>query len=361
VNIPGWRSKRKIVIIESDDWGSIRMPSKEVFHALLKKGIRIDLLSYNKYDSLASEEDLALLFEILYSVKDKYGNPALITANTIVANPDFDKIHAAGFNDYFYEPFTETLKRYPKHAKSFELMQQGMNEGVFKPQFHGREHLNVFRWIKALKNDVENVRTAFNYRMYDLSDSIKISENSFMEAFNYESESELSYQQQSIVEGTNLFEKLFGYRSKTFIAPCYIWSNHLNSTLLNCGIEGFNGNWIQLEPVSGKEHRFEKRFHFTGQKNKLMQHYLVRNVSFEPSQNEKFDNVGNALIRIKDAFRYGKPAIISTHRVNFIGFIDPKNRNKNLPQFHDLLKMIVKLWPDVEFMSSDQLLNIIQN
>lgn len=26
-NLPGWRTNRKIVVIESDDWGSIRMPS----------------------------------------------------------------------------------------------------------------------------------------------------------------------------------------------------------------------------------------------------------------------------------------------------------------------------------------------
>lgn len=31
LNIPGWRTNRKIVVIESDDWGSIRMPSQEVY------------------------------------------------------------------------------------------------------------------------------------------------------------------------------------------------------------------------------------------------------------------------------------------------------------------------------------------
>jgi len=31
VNIPGWRTNRKIVVIESDDWGSVRMPSREVY------------------------------------------------------------------------------------------------------------------------------------------------------------------------------------------------------------------------------------------------------------------------------------------------------------------------------------------
>jgi len=29
LNLPGWHTNRKIVVIESDDWGSIRMSSAE--------------------------------------------------------------------------------------------------------------------------------------------------------------------------------------------------------------------------------------------------------------------------------------------------------------------------------------------
>jgi hypothetical protein len=34
-NIPGWRTNRKIVVIESDDWGAICMASKEISDMLL--------------------------------------------------------------------------------------------------------------------------------------------------------------------------------------------------------------------------------------------------------------------------------------------------------------------------------------
>ena len=37
VNFRGWNTKSKIVVIESDDWGSIRTPSKEIYNHLLKK------------------------------------------------------------------------------------------------------------------------------------------------------------------------------------------------------------------------------------------------------------------------------------------------------------------------------------
>ena len=38
-NIPGWRTNRHIVVIESDDWGSIRMSSIENFNKMLKAGM----------------------------------------------------------------------------------------------------------------------------------------------------------------------------------------------------------------------------------------------------------------------------------------------------------------------------------
>ena len=62
INIPGFRTNRKIVIFESDDWGYIRMPSKKVYNQLLTDDIRVDNCPYNRYDSLASEDDLTFLF-----------------------------------------------------------------------------------------------------------------------------------------------------------------------------------------------------------------------------------------------------------------------------------------------------------
>ena len=37
--IPGWSTRRKLVIFESDDWGSIRMPSVETYKSLHAAGI----------------------------------------------------------------------------------------------------------------------------------------------------------------------------------------------------------------------------------------------------------------------------------------------------------------------------------
>src|SRR5690554_2726796 len=84
----GWKTDRKIVVIESDDWGSIRIPDKDTYERSLKKGIRLDKCHYCKNDTLASKDDFDALYNVLRKYKDKNDQHPIITANTIVANPD---------------------------------------------------------------------------------------------------------------------------------------------------------------------------------------------------------------------------------------------------------------------------------
>jgi hypothetical protein len=130
-NIPGWRTKRRFVVIESDDWGGIRVSSRDAFKHFLKKGYPVDECPYNSNDMLESQTDLAMLFEVLSSVKDRNGHPAMITANQIMANPDFDRIQSNDFQKYYYEPFEKTLQRYPDHNKVIDLYRAGFDNKIF--------------------------------------------------------------------------------------------------------------------------------------------------------------------------------------------------------------------------------------
>ena len=361
INIPGFRTNRKIVIFESDDWGCIRMPSRKVYNQLLADGFRIDNCAYNRYDSLASEDDLTCLFEVLLKHKDKNGKHPIFTVNTVVANPDFEKIKLSEFNDYHYEPFTKTLEKYPDHKNSFKIWKQGIKSNIFEPQFHGREHINVKRWMRSLKKNNSFVKLAFKNQMYDLSKNERISEISFMDALNFEETNELQFQKKSISEGLNIFEDVFGYKASSFIPPCYIMSNNLSSHLATCGIKSIQGNYYQLEPLVGKEHKFKKHLRYLGQKNNVNQTYLMRNAFFEPSSNPTYDWNGDVLKRAASSFFWRKPLIINSHRLNYIGYIDPKNRERNLLKLNRLIIELLKKWPDIEFMSSSSLNYIISN
>lgn len=353
INIPGWCTNRKIIVIESDDWGSIRMPSKEVYNKLKEQGYCVDFHPYEKFDSLASEEDLTALFEILLKYKDINGNHPVFTANCVVANPDFEKIKKNNFQKYYYEPFTQTLKRYGHHYNSFELWKQGIRDNIFIPQFHGREHLNVAAWMDALQKNDQDIRLAFNYGMIGLfpKNDHRVG-NQMMVALKYNNVSEISNLDHILVDGLNLFEKIFGFRSKTFIAPCYTWSPENEKTLMDNGIKLLQGSYRQIIPNSNN------KTHLMGSKNRYGQYYFIRNCFFEPTLLTEF-SISKCLCEIKMAFRWNKPAIISSHRVNYIGSIFQENRELNLRYLDKLFIEILKKWPDVEFMSSDKLLEIV--
>ncbi|MEL7221593.1 MAG: hypothetical protein AAGJ93_09760 [Bacteroidota bacterium] len=361
-NLLGPRTKRKILIIESDDWGSIRMPSSEVYRHLATKPYQVEKDPYLKYDSLASNDDLTALFEVLSSVQDKQGNAAKITANCVVANPDFEAIRAANFKAYSYEDFRATLARYPRHDKAFAYWQEGMEKQLFQPQFHGREHINIYQWMQALQQGDPLLHEAFDHQMISISSVPCKMTFGYMEGLDYFSEEEKTTKSEVLEDGLRLFEAAFGYTSKSFIANCYVWDSDLESVLKTHGVDFIQGIIKQLIPdLNSEDHAYQYRYHYMGQKNKLGQRYLIRNVFFEPSMEPQKDWLTEVIARIDVAFRLGKPAIIGSHRLNYIGHIDEENRTKNLKLLKELLQQIVTKWPDVEFKSTDQLEEVYRN
>jgi hypothetical protein len=359
--IPGWRTKRKIVVIESDDWGSIRMPSKQVYDQFLKLGIPVDKDCYCKYDSLENESDLMSLFEVLSSFKDINGNSPVFTANTIVANPDFDKIRESNFQTYYFEMFTETLKRYPNHAGLLNLYKEGINKKLFYPQFHGREHININLWMDALRRKNKFALLAFDSKSFAIPPSLNSRlEIDYMIALNFTDSGEKEEKKKILDEGLSIFEQLFNYPSRSFIAPSYTWHSDLNPFLAEKGVSYLQGIPFQYQPDISSGSGELKKFHYCGQHNKFSQVYLVRNCHFEPSLNETTDWIDDCLHRINTAFKWNKPAIISTHRLNYIGAIDPSNRDRNLDLLKSIFSAIQKKWHDVEFLTSVQLGDLIR-
>ena len=359
-NIPGWRTNRKIVVFESDDWGSVRMSSKKAFENLVNKGYDLANCPYNRFDSLETNEDVELLADALHQVKDYKWHPAKITLNNCVANPNFDQIRSDRFEQYTYEPFTATYEKYSYSERVLELYKQGVKEGVLQMQFHGREHLNVSRWMKALQNGDKPVKDAFDEGVF----SPKIAKRTgyameYMDALDYDSEVEANEKKEIISDGLKLFREVWGFNSKSFIAPTYRWDKSIEEVLKQEGVEYIQGQTAQLHPKIEVGYTQRKIYHYTGQKNRQQQVYLVRNVQFEPSTDSSKDWVDAAMHQIKLAFRMSKPAIICSHRLNYVGRLDQSNRDSNLTSLIALLQRIKKKFPQVEFMGSDQLGDII--
>lgn len=356
INSRGQRTSKKVLVIESDDWGSIRIPNKEVQEYLLKESLIKSTDPFSTFDCLESAHDYEALFEVLKNHKDRLGNRPVLTANMVMANPDFEKIKANQFQSFYYEYFPKTHESYYPNQRTFETLKIGIEQKLIFPQFHTREHLNAMQWLKRLQTGDERFLKAFNVNCFAIDDLHKGNNRAnLMASYDYQNEVELDFVKKSIIEGLQLFEQTFGFTSKTTIAPCYVWNEPIEDVLHQHGVKSLQSSYIQQKNGNGKHQRI---WQMMGRRNKLSQKYFVRNVLFEPALSKNIHWVEKAMESIEIAFFWGKPAILGSHRINYVSGLSKENRDSNLEQLNELLKRVLIKWPDIEFINSEQLLEL---
>lgn len=353
----GWKTTEKFVVFESDDWGSIRTSNQFALEELKKVGVKTDNCHYMTFDSLESKTDIESLMNVLKSFKDADGNHPIFTFNTIVANPDFNAIFKSQFNDYYFEPFTDTYKRL-RGTDTIDMWNLGIKEKLIYPQFHGREHVNIKRWLNDLKSGRQDTLVGFNNEMFGISGHVvEKKRGSYLAVFDEIGEN-IDEIDKIINNGLNIFYKTFGFYPLTFIAPNYIWSSKVETCAFNYGIIAMQGSLTQILPTIN-ENRTKIRSNYTGKISSEGIGYITRNVSFEPSSDDKKNWVDSALKQMEIAFSQNRPAIIDTHRVNYIGELNELNRTNGLTLISQLLNKMLKKWPEIKFINSAELASII--
>lgn len=362
-NIYGWKTNRKIVVFSVDDYGNVRVDSRKARQEMDKAGLKT-LSRFDAYDSLETREDLEILYDALTSVYDKNGHYAVFTPFAVPCNIDFERIAYEGYKQYRYELLPVTFKKLSAlqpsaYENTWELWKEGIDKGLMVPQFHGREHLNLKIFNeKLVKRDYEII-TALNNRSYTSISKSGYSTIKYTAAFDFW-EFEENYAFKNIIhDGLNAFESVFGYRAVHFNPPGGREHPVIHSYLKESGIQYIDTPFLKTEH-QGKG-KYKKVLNYTGKKNKLGLIYQVRNIVFEPTEDRGFDWVNFTLKQIETAFNYNRPAIISSHRVNFSGHINSENRKKGIKALKELLKKIVQKWPDVEFVSANKLGNLMVN
>lgn len=343
----------KVIVFESDDWGSIRISSKEDQEYLYSFGIDFNEDQYTMYDGLETNEDIDILCETLLRFKNSDGYHPKFTLNTVCANPDFNKIAASNFSTYFYEPITKTYSNYSNSDKVLEKINLGINEKIVYPQFHSREHVNVDLWLSLLNSKDRYFSEAFKRGIFALG-SKYTSEYGKHIAATYDT-SNVEYVKSSILSGSELFFEIFGYKSITYIPNNYVWNPDWDHFLIDAGILHIQGmKYLLLSKEKVNQKRKILRL-YNGKMNKLGQTYSVRNCTFEPLSCSY--SLDKTLFEIKSSFLFNKPAIISTHRANFTSRLGPRSRDKSIKELSSLIKYILKKWPNVKFLSSNDYLS----
>ena len=355
-NIPGWRTDRHIIVIESDDWGSIRTRSRSDYDEMIKAGLQLDTI-FTKYDCLESNTDLERLFEVLGKYKDSTGRHPVFTPMCIVANPNFEAIKDKDFTEYIYESITETCKRYPNHDRVLNLWHEGVKNRLFVPALHGREHFNYSRWMENISTN-KGMRIAFEHQSIGSNCYKGELIMEYLGAFKPSHRSDLPMLQQVVLDAGHLFEKVCRYKPTHFIAPNAEPAYGLDPSFAQIGIKYMTNAKLRHHDMG--DSRYRREFIWLGKYYKELDIInITRNGAFE-QVDPGHDWLSECMGDISCAFSFKKPCIISSHRVNYIGSIDEKNATNGLLKLDELLKEILKRWPDVEFMTSTELGEIIR-
>jgi len=360
-NLRGWKTRRKLLVIESDDWGAIRMPGPEAYRGLLEAGIRVDRSRYDSLDCLENRDDLQALLNVIDDHRDASGRPAIFTLNTVMGNPDFKAIEADEFQRFHHQNLFESYRHY--HDEDLkEDWGKAMTDGLIRPQFHAREHLNSPLWMSDLKAGHEETRLAFRHGFYGLKTRTgSPRQKNYLAAYWPDSPEHLADITKILDDGLSQFRETFGFDSATFVGCNYVWPEAIEVQLRERGVMLLQTQRGHSQPDPYSNGSIRIRRHHTGETNRYGQRYAVRNVRFEPYLDENTDWASRALAEISQSFRLNRPAVVCSHRINYVGGMDLEQRKRNLRQLNRLLDGTLERWPEVEFITSDELAELMQD
>jgi hypothetical protein len=329
------RISRKIVVIESDDWGLEMASNADAVEALRSRWGLLKLTRWST-DALETTEDLTRLYEVLQRYQPKFARPPVITANFITHNIDYtspDDLRfipiSTGFNDGL-----EDVR---------DMYRAGMANGFISPELHGYCHYD----LDKLRSYLETPAGQESFRRRFLTGEATIAGRLSM--FRGELSERNSHTARGLEEAQTTFSAMFGRPANWIIPPHFILDCSVVSSLRTNQILGVQASnrLLTADGRSYAEPLFRSRRGLV---------WSSRNCRLDPHPHYGW-NASACLKSIKVAFEGQMPAVIDFHRVNFSGRLARSYRDTSLEQLDAVLNGVSKEWPDAEFWTSGDILN----
>ncbi len=122
---------------------------------------------------------------------------------------------------------------------------------------------------------------------------------------------------QAVAEETATWQLIFGQPPKVVVPPTFVWTREVETAWMAAGVEVIitPGRRYTHRDGAGQPAAEEGPIH-NGQIAGEETRYLVRDIYFEP---ERGHTAAQALEAASQRFLLGRPALLETHRSNFIG------------------------------------------
>lgn len=318
--------RRPVLVIESDDWG----PGPD-WHA----------------------ERLAQIRQCLARHRDTEDRPAVMTLGVVLAAPDTE---AMGQNDLSVYHRT-TLADVRCHLL-LEQMQAGSVDGVFALQLHGMEHYWPPALLHAARED-ERLQAWLTGDIFPPYEALPPAlQSRWLDGSRLPSQP-LSVEeiQLAVAEETAAWQLIFGQSTRVVVPPTFVWTREVEAAWVAAGIKVIitPGRRYTYRDMAGLPAAEAGELH-NGQIAAGEACYLVRDIYFEP---ERGHTAEQALEQASRRFLYGRPALLETHRSNFIG--SESEFLESLARMDELLCAARRRWPGLTFLSPEALARIYRD
>jgi hypothetical protein len=338
---------RPIVLFQSDDWGFLGIRDREGFDELRGHGLGLGSHPYDFY-SLETGDDLHRLYDVLSHHHDSEGRHPCFVFNFVMANVDFPKVIESGFKRLELVPLAEGLPGKWKRPGLLKAYQEGIENGLIYPAFHGLTHFSqrsVEGLMQGQDGDTRLLRVLYASEtpaLYGRPPRIDFEYRHTSDGRN-DGWLERSTQQMLVRLGKEIFEGTFGRSPLSACAPGYRANSDTWSSWAGEGIRvAQNGPGFDLAP------------HFDS--HGLL--HLYRNVAFEPALDaERFDE-RYAMNKAEAAIGSGMPAIVNAHSINFHSTL--KNYlHVTLGCLDRFLTMVERKYEDLLYAHDEDILSLV--
>ncbi len=323
--------RMKAVVLESDDWGLCAWSPDEQGYRVLADAPLFRSPLGRRYggSTLESATDVRRLADLLQEFRGGDGFPPVWQANTVMASPDFARLQGPAFEcdalpvlDHPQAP-----SRWSRPGLWGEVV-SAREAGVWWPELHGLHHLPETAWLRALRAGANDALRAFEQQS-PVCEAVQASGE-------YDPSEPLNVRIRNLEGAVRRFQTLFGRAPESFCPPDYRWDRAVEAEARRLGISTIQGRSERLGALPRLRH-YLGRFRFPHLEGASF--YLPPRIAFEPGaegDDARRLGVDAAHRGVRAAWSRRQPAIVSTHRVNYVQ-IRPERGAAGLQRLRELL------------------------
>ena len=331
---PAWAGTKldaATVIIESDDWGLDYEPPRFV-------------LPTPRLDERQAA-GVKRLVKVLDGHQDSLGRKPVISAFIVVHQADSTAIAKDPELKYHSRPIDKTM------PKTVSALKRAEAKGVFSLVYHGRDHRDAGLWVKKVRQSKPfdpEVVTTFHPREDSRGQDQCIAEY-FDSRDGYLQPLAQDVIDEKVRTGLAEFERIFGRRPVSTVAPRYLWGPRAEAAWHRHGIKYVHGANKQGGAFRNTTAVWTRRF------GSLLSHGLVgipRTADIEAGKDGRPPPLSDVMRWAHRAVATGQPIVICTHNCNYVG---GGPYPQNMAQCLDtVLTTLEKKYPDLRYLTAEE-------